>query len=349
MIHENIELYNTAETFSSATGGIGIQRVPEAIRRELNPVAQMRVRQPENCEIRFVSDSLESSVTLSSEGVADVTVFYGSFDGQDRYTIGQQPTTIPLQPPKRLQQLKQRWWRDHAFSPHVRRLIFGGRNRDPMIFHKVTDEGIRPPTAQELPKLRYLSYGTSITQGFDSAGPHLSNVAQTAHHLQADLINLGVGGSCHCERAFADHIAKRTDWDIATLELSVNMQQFSLEEFQQRTKTLIYEVAKSQPNKIIACITLFPYLRDFSPDNIDETFGGRPEDFRQIIRDAVEACPYPHVHLIEGDSLLTNIGGLTGDLIHPSDHAMIEIGINLAARLRSFLTKGHEFTLPRKL
>ena len=35
--------------------------------------------------------------------------------------------------------------------------------------------------------------------------------------------------------------------------------------------------------------------------------------------------------------MLSNIGGLTGDLIHPSDNAMIEMGRNLSGRLKNLL------------
>ena len=209
MIFENVELHNVAE-IRPVAGGMRLQRVPEDVRRQLNDVAQIRVLQPANGEIRFVSDAAETQVTLSSEGETSVAVFYGPFDGRERHTIGREPTTIRLALPERLQKLERRWWRNQPFSPHVRRLVFdGARQEDPVIVHGVEGEGVRPPRPEELPRLRYLAYGTSITHGADSEGPHLRYVAQTAWHLGADLINLGVGGSCHCEAAFADYIAGR--------------------------------------------------------------------------------------------------------------------------------------------
>ena len=41
-----------------------------------------------------------------------------------------------------------------------------------------------------------------------------------------------------------------------------------------------------------------------------------------------------NVHLIEGHDLLTDISGLTADLIYPGDYGMMEMGRNLADRLR---------------
>ena len=336
MIYENVELHNVAE-IQPVNGGARLQRVPEAVRKDLNEAAQMRVLQPDNCEIRFVSDSQETHVTLSSEGETDVTVFHGTFDGRERYTIGREPTTIRLGPQHRLLKLDRQWWGDQPFAPGVLRVVFGGRRRDPVILHDIKGKGISPPNPEDLPEIKYLAYGTSITHGFDCEGPHLSYVAQTAWHLGADLINLGVGGACHCETAFADHIAGRTDWTIASLALSVNMHGFQLDEFRKRVEYLVNTVAGADTSRPVACITLYPYFRDFGISDPDAQYGGAPEEYRQALRDVVVECPHPNVHLIEGKEALTNIGGLTADLIHPSDNAMIEMGRNLATRLKPLL------------
>ncbi len=335
VIYENVELHNVAEVHPVG-GGVRLQRVPENVRKDINEGAQMRVLQPDNCEIRFVSDG-EARVTLSSEGETDVMVFWGAFDARERYVIGPEPTTICSSKPPLLEKLPRQWLANQPFAPNVQRVIFGARRRDPVILHGVEGDGLRPPIADELPKVRYLAYGTSITHGFDCSGPHLSYVAQTAWHLKADLINLGVGGACHCEPAFADYIASRTDWDIATLALSVNMRGFSLDEFRSRVAYLVNTVAASDTTRPVACITIYPYWPDFGIVLPDDKCGGEPEDFRQVLRDVVSACPSPNVHLIEGPEMLTNIGGLTADLLHPSDNAMIEMGRNLADRLKPLL------------
>ena len=98
-------------------------------------------------------------------------------------------------------------------------------------------------------------------------------------------------------------------------------------------------MAGADTRRVVACITLYPYFRDFGVSDPDETYGGTPEEYRQALRDVVADCPLPNVHLIEGTEMLTNIGGLTGDLIHPSDNAMIEMGRNLSARLQPLLAQ----------
>ena len=337
MIYQDVELHNVAEAYPTRDGVL-LQRVPEAVRVQLNPGAQMRVRQPDNAEIRFLCDGGPVRVTLSSLGATDVALFYGPFDGRQRYTVGLRATAIEIPPPSpRLQALDAHFRGRLHFSPAVHRLILGGRQREPLILHNVEGRGLRPPPADDLPPLRYLAYGTSITHGFDAEGPHLSYVAQTAWHLRADLINLGLGGSAHCEHALADYVAARDDWHIATLALSVNMQGFPLDQFYERVAYMVNTVAAADLRRPVACITLYPYFRDFGMDDEGASYGGQPDQYRQALRDAVAACPHPNVHLIEGPHILTDIRGLTHDLIHPGDHGMIEMGRNLAARLASLL------------
>jgi lysophospholipase L1-like esterase len=340
MIYQEIELHNVAEAHP-VRGGVLLQRVPEEVRVQLNPGAQMRVRQPDNAELRFLCDGGPVRVTLSSLGATDVTLFYGPFHGRQRYSIGQRATTIEIPPPSpRLEALAPSFRRELHFSPAVRRLILGGRQREPLILHGIEGNGLRPPAGADLPSVRYLAYGTSITHGFDAEGPHLSYVAQAAWHLGADLINLGVGGSAHCEHALADYIATRNDWHVATLALSANMQGFSLDEFYERVAYMVNAVSGADASRPVACITLYPYFRDLRIEDAGASYGGTPAQYRQALRDAVAACPHLNVHLIEGPEILTQIRGLTHDLIHPGDHGMIEMGRKLAARLAPLLSQG---------
>lgn len=336
MIFQNIEFHNVGELRAVPDGrGWRLQRVPENVRLALNEGAQMRVLQPDTCEIRFTADG-PSRVTLSSEGQTKVTVFCGLFDTNQRFLIGSQPQTIEIVPPEILAQLDPAYYREMAFSPRVFRLIFGGPpERDPVIFQGIEGENVAPPAAEELPSLRYLAYGTSITHGFHAEGPHLSYVSQTARHLGADLINLGVGGSAFCEPEFADYMADRDDWQIATLALSVNMMRgFAIDEFYNRVSYMVNRIAGSDPTRAVACITLYPFFLDFGIVPKDNPLKAHSEEYRQALREAVAACPHDNARLIEGPDLLTDISGLTADLLHPGDNGMIEMGRNLAQKLR---------------
>ena len=338
MIHENVELHNvTALQSVEGRPGLRLQRVPEKVRLALNESAQMRMLQPDNIEIRFVSDSPTCRITLSSEGQTRVTIFNGLLDSLQRFIIGPQPQTIELLLNERLQQLDQTYWEHMSFSPQVWRIILGGPQRDPIFFHNVEGSGIRPPKPNEIPSLRYLAYGTSITHGFVAEGPQLTYASQTARRLGADLINLGVGGAAHCEPELADYIASRDDWHIASLALSVNMGGFELPEFHQRVGYMVNTVAGADPNRPVACVTLYPHFRDWGIALNDPGFKAQAQEYRQVLRDVVRDCPHKNTHLIEGPDILTDISGLSGDLIHPSDNGMIEMGQRLAEKLKPLL------------
>ena len=108
---------------------------------------------------------------------------------------------------------------------------------------------------------------------------------------------------------------------------------FSLDDFYERVSYMVNTVAGSDTSRPVACITIYPHHRD-----IDDSFNkadqkGRPEEYRQKLRDAVAACPHPNVHLFEGSDILQDIGDLTSDLLHPADNGMIQMGENLARKL----------------
>ncbi len=336
MIFENVELQNVAEVKDGPTGGVCFQRVPDSVRRHLNEGAQSRVLAPACGEIRFVSDGPTARVTLSAvEGALKVVPFFGQFRHGEPMVVGPEPKTIELTMPENfLNWLPELEARDSAFSPRVCRLMLWGSQP---CFHGVEGDGVRPPNAGEVPWLRYLSYGTSITHGASAAWPHLAYVAQVARRLGADLLNFGMGGACQCEPEFADWVASRDDWHIATLALSVNMMGFTHDEFRKRVTYTVNTVAGSNHDRPVACITLYSYFgdREFLGDG-DEA---KADDFREILRETVASCPHPNVTLLEGREMLTDFAGLTTDLIHPADDGMIQMGENIARRLLPLLAR----------
>lgn len=330
MYYENVELHNVAEVTDGPNGGVCLQRVPEHVREKLNERAREMVLRPACGEIRFVSDGPSARVTLSaaSEQVR-VVPFFGTFRNGSPLIVGRQPVTFEVTMPDAFRQRLPMLERRHMpFSPRVCRLMLWGGQ---VCFYRVEGEGVRSPSPAEVPRLRYLSYGTSITHGAAATWPHLAYVAQVARRLGADLLNLGMGGSCHCEPELADYIARRTDWHVATLALSVNMMGFSDEEFRERVTYMVNTVARADHSRPVACITLFRYFgdRELQPDEAD----CKADDFRQILRDVVAVCPHPNVCLLEGREMLTDFGGLTTDLIHPADDGMMQMAENIARRL----------------
>jgi len=342
MIYENVELHGIAEVKALADGsGVALQRVPEDVRLALNPCAQTQMLRPGCAEIRFVSDDPVCELTMSCEPAddwSDVTVvpFFGAYQHSETYKVGREKRTIKLTKPEILRQTDAECLDSSVFSPNVWRFIcWGGQVQ----LHGVKSAGIRTPKPEELPRVRLLTYGTSITHGHCASGPHLSYASQTARALGVDLINLGSGGSAQCEKKLSDYIAARDDWDIASLALSVNMDHFQLDEFYDRVSYMVNTVSGANTDRPVACITLWPYFNDMTCDGGKprKSGGGTPEEFRQSLRDAVAACPHPNLFVLEGPELMTSTANLGGDLIHPGDYGMIEMGINLAAKLKQYL------------
>ncbi len=340
MIYENVELFNIAEVFEdeNTPGAVGFQRVPESVRQHLNERARIVVRNPASSEIRFVADG-PVKITLScSEGKLRVMPFFGDFQVGMGYKIGSEPETLEIVYPERLKELPEKFIKDLPFSKKVCRLMLSG---GVVRLHGIEGEGIRPPQTDEVPKLTYLAYGTSITHGGCATGGQLCYVSQVARRLSANLINLGMGGACQCEYELADYIAERDDWDFATLSLSVNMigAKFALDEFYNRVKYMVEQVAGKNPDKPVFCITIFPHFRDWI-DGVDaDPPKGTPDEYREQYRRAVRDLNLPNVTLVEGPEILESIAGLTPDLIHPADNGMIQMGENLARIMKPAVDK----------
>ncbi|MFC4987813.1 SGNH/GDSL hydrolase family protein [Saliphagus infecundisoli] len=334
MHHDGLEFHNVGE-LRGTEGGRLLQRVPEAVRSELNEGAARRMRHPAGVEIRFVPDGpveLTLSTVPGDRPEGRVEVFWGPIQGEG-HVVGDR-TTLELSPPEELADLRPEAVADLAFDPRVCRVRLPGEHRGGFVRYHGVSGDVRPPRPEELPDRRYLAYGTSITEGEAPSAEHLTYASQTARRLGADLVNLGSCGTAYCDRAMADHIASES-FDVATLSLSVNMVgTFSPAEFRERAARMIDTVAGAHPDDPVAAITLFPHTRDVLAGNEERELA---EEFREILQEIVAGTPHDNVVLLEGPELLPDVGGLTTDLVHPGDDAMIRIGENLAGELEALL------------
>ncbi|WP_435102810.1 SGNH/GDSL hydrolase family protein [Halarchaeum sp. P4] len=338
MQHDSIQFHNAGELRDvDDHGGRRVQRVPEAVRTDLNDGAQTRMCHPAGVELRFVPDPGETvSVTLSTDvRESIVRPFWGPFQSDEEYVVGAEPTTIEVEFPEKLGRIRDDHRAGLDYAPEVCRLRLPGEHRGGHVYYHGAAGARRPPRDDELPDRRYLAYGTSITEGEAPLGEHLTYVSQAATRLRADPINLGSCGTAFCDAAIADHIAARDDWDVATLAVSVNMvDRFSVAEFRERADYLVNTVAAENPGKPVVPVTIYPNARDVCAGSDED---GRCEQFRDALRDVAAASEHDNVHLREGREILDRLQGLTLDLVHPGDDAMIRMGENLAAELDPLL------------
>ena len=337
MVYNNVEFWNCEElVVLDSNQGLLVQRIPETLRAEINTGAQGRVRNPDCVELRFTTPGNSISVKLSSTGgIVRMLPFWGDFPAQDSIPIPPDPTDIEITYPERLALLPPGQSGSSRFDRSVWRLQFTGRNGN-LFFHGIEGLDLALPGREVIPEKTLLTYGTSITHGAGATLANLSYAYQTARRLGFDLINLGVGGSCHAEPEYADYIAGRTDWDIAVLALSVNMigAGFSEQEFRSRVGYMIRTVATSNRDRPVFCVTIYPHIRDLVQGYTMENDVAKADAFREILSDEAENSNLENVHLIEGPEILDDPAGLTADLVHPSDYGMTLMSINLADRIR---------------
>lgn len=328
-------LHNVAET-KDYLGGTLLLRYPTPVRLAMNDRARFVGQMQPGVEIRFVTDSPRIKVTLSAtDSDTDVMVFRGSFAHSHHRFVAGSSYTMYLEDQERFHTVKDDVLNDAPFSSNVWRIMFTGSI---VILHDIESYGYpcRPPTREEMPATRWLAYGSSITQG---AGANIHTTCYVQHAAQRlgwDVFNCGLGGACHCENEVADYFAHRTDWDIITLELGVNMRNgFTPEEFHSRAEYMIKTLVDAHPEKPIVVITSFLNGADALKE--PNTVTQNQNAFNESLRSLVKEINTPNLHLLEGSNVLNIFYGLSCDVVHPSTFGHITMGENLAAYLKPLI------------
>jgi lysophospholipase L1-like esterase len=302
-------------------GPLWITRVPDPLRRSLNPLAQINALQATGAEARFNLRGERVRLVLQCMAPAVAEVHYGGFFA-GWHVIGTQPTELELTRPANADVL-ERLAREKGmgFDPRLMRVLLPWR---PALRLVEVEGDCEPPQPGQTPARRYLAYGSSITHGNAAVRPSAMYAHRVAQLLGADFLNLGFGGGAHQERGLADAIATRTDWDFATLEMGINLLGIAPDDFAARVEYFVNRIARAHPDRWVYCLDVFLCHDDL-------TGGGRARRFREIVRETVRRAGLPKLVHVAGDALLTSLHGLTADLVHPSPFGMEEIARNLAA------------------
>lgn len=279
-------------------------------------------------EIRFVTKASILRVFLSGvSGDADICIYRGSMEHGRKNLQEGRVHCLHLEAPPAFDWVDLEALQAGGFHSDVWRLIV---DQGSVVFHGIETFGqeVRPPRAEEKPWLRWLAYGSSITQARCTGYPH-----QAARRLGVDVLNKGMSGSCSVDAASADFLARDCDWDFATFELGVNMRGFfSPEDFEKRARHLVVCCQEAKPGRPIVLITVFPNFADFRVQPGLDT--RRDSEYSRILREIAGEYSGQGVHLLEGSSLLKDFSALGTDLLHPSDFGHGMMGENLANELR---------------
>lgn len=335
LLYKNAQLHNVSELIKDDNGSYNMLRIPKSVEEQMDERGRFTNRNCCGVEIRFnlLGDAAKIKLRVpEGSSASKATVLFGNiYSGWEECskTIYDKETEIIIKNPYDRDSLK-RITKEHnlSFDPDIVRILLAHTN----IQLIGIDGDICPPKKEQIPQKRYLAYGSSITHG--SIGLEASNsyVNRAAEMLGVDLINLGFAGSARLERAVADYIANRNDWDFVTLEMGVNVLDIEPEEYKKRIRYFIDAVAGTNTDKKIFCIDLFYTHSDFVKN-------GKAELFRNIMHDTVEELGYKNTIYVNGLKILDSSLGLSADLIHPSCIAIPKMAENLAEIIKSEYAK----------
>jgi len=333
MTDKSILYHNVVELEPHPQGAL-LRRYPREVREALSPRGRMMSEEATGCELRFVTEAPYVRVSVGiPEQDGMIRVYLGGLlHSEHRLQAGVVRTLTLEAPTARLAKVDRRHLLASGFAPEVWRICWG---RSTALFGGLHTFGypVRPPMATELPRRRWLAYGSSITHGPDHS--QLSYIHQAARRLGLDAMNTGLGGSCLIEPEVADWLAGRDDWELASFELGVNMRDSYTEDmFRTRAGYLLEQVIRRHPDKPLLLLTIYPNFATYA----DDETAAKDQRFNLVLRELAEALQHPRLHLIEGERVLADLSGLTCDLIHPADYGHIRMGEALAEAMNGYLS-----------
>ena len=339
MILGNVELYNI-ETLLPPESGDGryMSRLPAEVHAAIT--AQHSATCTAGAEIRcnLTEGRLNLSLLNERAGVGIVEVYSGPFAvGWHYVQPNPKPTEITVRPADNLDALCEAAKRSGlSFDPRLTRVLLPATPEVRLL--DVSVQGAASvPRPEQTPAKRCLAYGSSITHGCGVIRPSGTYPMRVAQLLNADCINLGLGSGALIEKEVADHIAGRSDWDFATLELGVNALSLDAGEFERRVRYMIETIASRRPEKWVFCIDILPFARDIA---CNETVSPmKHEEFRAIVPRVVGEIGRDRLVHIDGGELLRGFAGHSADLTHPTDLGMETIARNLSSAISPYLMK----------
>ena len=341
MIYKNFEIHNAAELIHNDDGSISWKRVPSSVHSKMeSDQGKAMACNSTGVELRFVIKGESATVRMSTcdndpHSFSTFHVFRGGIQGgwEDhevhRHVTGEVQDFVIRKSwnSNTLKKISDKY--GYGFDSEVVRIIF---DRGSYKIYDVLGD-VTPPTDSQIPGKTLLSYGSSITHGSNSIDQSHTWVALLAHSLGMDARNLGMAGSCALEPAMADYIAsegEKGNWDIATLELGINVLLWEDEKIRERTENIINQVAGRNPDKPVFVISPFYHCGD---ENAED----RAKVWRRIVEETVSRLNYKNVTYINGLDVLDNASYISADEVHPNIYGVARIAEVITSRVKQRL------------
>ena len=342
MIYKNIEIHNVAELINNEDGSVSWKRVPSCVSDTMEAKgAENVVHNSTGVELRFVIKGECAKIIMSAysddkNNFNSFHVYYGSIQGgwQDHEVhkfVGAEPEEFVIEKPKNTENLKKMTeFSGSEWDCEVVRIIFDrGRYK---IFDVIGE--VEPPKPEQCPKKTMLSYGSSITHGSNSIDMSHSWVSMVGHRLGMDVRNLGMAGSCAMEEAMAEYIASEGEkgkWDIATLELGINVLTWEEEKIRDRVSNIITQVASRNPEKTVFVISPFYYCGE------DFENGNNGTKWRRLIEEIVNKLKFSNVTYINGLDAIDNMSYISADEVHPNIYGVERIADVITEKIKNII------------
>ena len=182
------------------------------------------------------------------------------------------------------------------------------------------------------PRVRYLAFGDSVTQGFTASRVTTTYAFQVAERRGWQLLNLGIGGrGTNPDDAAA---IRAIEADVISLALGVNDWQggADLADFRARYERLLAGIVAAQPRADIHVVTPLWVPPTWQPAAVKHPL----EAYRAIIRElAATHAASGRVHVIDGPALIDADAALFDAVaVHPNDAGFAQMAERLATALR---------------
>lgn len=177
------------------------------------------------------------------------------------------------------------------------------------------------------PKYKMLSFGDSITQGYDALYPSNKYVTRLARFLDAEEYNKAIGGEIH----FPLLAKEKDDFtpDLITVAYGTNdWNRCSYQEFAENCQAFYENLCESYPNTKIFTIT--PIWRK---DSVQGRIFGDFKDVDKLIREV--AANFENITVITAYGFVEKNERFFSDLrLHPNDEGFEQYFDNLAKQVK---------------
>lgn len=326
---KNVELFNV-EDLEPFSDGVILHRFSKDARKDTRDRSTWMASAANGCELRFVTEADVFWVTLGTVAQG-VTIFVMCGDYfYEKYTLSagekrsfQFENTDFLAPYEGIHESR--------FSHKVWRFYFQSEGEIVYYGIRAAHGIVRPPYQEELPQKTMLAYGSSITHGCWAMDTRNSYIQQAAQRLRMDVLNKGMAGACRLEKSICDGLLGLKNWDLAFLELGVNVVNiYSTAQFEECAEYLVKNLCEKNPDKPVFLTGTYYNTRSLSKEH------EKLDAFEEILRKIGSKYALSNLHYIDGRRIMDSTEYLSKDITHPSDYGHLRMGENLAAVLLEY-------------